>query len=266
MSRKIIDSFIFYNELPLLEMRLNELYDHVDYFVLVEMNTTFTGNSKPYYFADNRERFRKFWDKLIYITDMGQTLPKTKNPWVKEYYQRNLIREGIDKNTIPDIKGDDIVLVSDVDEIPDPEALKQTAFEKDKIYFFEQRYFYYNFSCEFDFKWKGTMGFNYDLLPDIDLNMIRKDKYRDKDERVDYVPDGGWHCSYFGGADRIIDKIEQFSHQEYNKPEYKDKEAIEERIRERKDIFLRKGLKLTENNELLDRNLPKHKNLAYFSN
>ncbi|MAH50971.1 hypothetical protein CMI37_34460 [Candidatus Pacearchaeota archaeon] len=266
MSRKIIDSFIFYNELPLLDMRLNELHEHVDYFVLVEMNVSFTGNRKPHHFLENRERYKRFWDKLIYITDMGKQLPDTNNPWRREYYQRNLIRDAIDLNTIPDLSEDDIVLVSDVDEIPSPEAIKRTAFEKDKIYFFEQRYFYYNFSSEFPFKWKGTMGFNYDLLYDVDLNMIRKDRYRDKDERVNYIPDGGWHCSYFGGEDQIIDKIEQFSHQEYNKPEYKNKETIAKRIRERKDLFAREDLELEFNDELCDRNLPKHKNLAYLSN
>ena len=62
---KIFDVFTFYNELDLLELRMNILGDSVDYFVINEANITFTGKPKPLYFAENRKRFKKWEDKII---------------------------------------------------------------------------------------------------------------------------------------------------------------------------------------------------------
>ena len=69
MTFKLIDCFIFYNELQLLLFRLEELYEIVDYFVLVESTVTFTGNAKPLYFEQHKELFHKYIDKIIHIVE-----------------------------------------------------------------------------------------------------------------------------------------------------------------------------------------------------
>ena len=64
---KIYDGFIFFNELDLLDIRLNTMYDVVDYFILVESSVTHQGTPKPYIFEENKERFSKYLDKIIHI-------------------------------------------------------------------------------------------------------------------------------------------------------------------------------------------------------
>ena len=261
MNKKIIDSFIFYNELDLLDMRLHELDSYVDYFVLVEATKTFTGRPKPLYYEENKDRFESFQNKIIYL--VVDDMPETDNAWDREHHQRNQIPAAVD--LIPDVGEGDIILVSDVDELPNPRWLPSYLehFDEKDIFVFEQRFFYYSFSCEDPSGWKGTMSFPYEMLQDVDLNRLRRDRYRRKDKRVRALPDGGWHCSYFGGADKIIDKIEQFSHQELNVSKYKNKEIIEKLIENNEDLFFRKKQNWSVNDEDTDNNLPKYKELAY---
>jgi beta-1,4-mannosyl-glycoprotein beta-1,4-N-acetylglucosaminyltransferase len=88
---RIYDAFTFYNELDLLELRLEELYDYVDYFVIVESDRTFTNIPKPYYFEDNKNRYSKYLDKIRHFKI---TSPGHKNPWDNECHQRNELKRG----------------------------------------------------------------------------------------------------------------------------------------------------------------------------
>ena len=112
----IYDCFTFFNELDLLEIRLNTLNDYVDYFVLVEATKTFTGKDKPLYYNENKERFKQFENKIIHI--IVDTYPDSTNPWVLENHQRNSIANGF-----ANCKDNDIILISDLDEIPRPELI-----------------------------------------------------------------------------------------------------------------------------------------------
>ena len=112
---------MFLNELDLLEIRLGELYDFVDKFVLVETNYTHQGNKKPYYYDENKSRFSDFNDKIIHLKiDYKSHLYKsddTQNhylpPWVNDHNQRNMIMRGLEECNYSDW-----ILMSDVDEIP----------------------------------------------------------------------------------------------------------------------------------------------------
>ena len=108
----IIDGFIFFNELDLLEIRLHELNSVVDYFVLVEATKTFSNASKPLYFSENKQRFAPFLHKIkhIIIDDM----PDGDNPWLREAHQRKMV---IDRG-FKDFASTDIGMISDADEIP----------------------------------------------------------------------------------------------------------------------------------------------------
>lgn len=118
---KIIDCFTFFNELDLLEIRLKYLYDTVDYFVIVEADSSFNGDSKEMVFKNNIDRFAPFMDKIIFVPiKMKSFENENKVAWKREEYQRNCIQEGIDKLNLKDT---DFVLISDVDEIPNKDVL-----------------------------------------------------------------------------------------------------------------------------------------------
>ena len=115
----IYDCFSYWDEDLLLDLRLNILDKHVDYFVIVEGNKTWQNNPKKLKFK--LDNFQKFKDKIIYIP--VKDMPEGDNPYKRENHQRNAISQGL-KNA-----GDeDIIIVSDLDEIPNPKKLK--LFEK----------------------------------------------------------------------------------------------------------------------------------------
>ena len=117
MSAKLYDCFTFFNELDILELRLRELDALVHRFVLVEAHITFTGHAKPLHFALNAARFGPWLDRIIHIVVDDFPLGMT-NPWQREAFQRNAVARGL-----LHAQPGDLVLVSDVDEIPKPEIL-----------------------------------------------------------------------------------------------------------------------------------------------
>ena len=267
-QRKLIDSFIFYNELSTLNMRLHELNDFVDYFVIVEADVTHAGNRKPLFYAENKGLFQAFHDKIIYY--LVDDIPEPNDAWGREFHHRNSLIRAVGQ--VPGIHSRDIVLMSDADEVPNPIYLDLARFDDDRIFVFNQRLFYYDFTCENPNGWPGTTSIPYRYFDSIDLNHMRKLKYRSKDKRVTYIPEkvsrnnhAGWHCTCFGGVDRIITKLESYSHQRYNRPKYKNRRVIERLIKEKKDLIFRRKRKyrLSANDEEADPELPKFRKLIY---
>ena len=107
---KVYDCFPFFNELDVLEIRLQELWDVVDIFVLAESNMSHSGKPKEYIFENNKERFAKYLSKIrrVAVEDM----PETKDSWVREKYQRWSLIKGL-----TDVAPEDIIITSDLDEI-----------------------------------------------------------------------------------------------------------------------------------------------------
>jgi beta-1,4-mannosyl-glycoprotein beta-1,4-N-acetylglucosaminyltransferase len=123
----IFDCFTFFNELDILETRLNEMAPVVDRFVLVEARKTFQGADKPLYFDQNKARFAPFLDKIEHVIvdfpdDLGLYRKASSQAWAREYYQRDQIAQGL-KTATPD----DLVIVSDVDEIIRASTLQQAV-------------------------------------------------------------------------------------------------------------------------------------------
>lgn len=119
---KIYDCFPFFNEIELLEWRLKILYDVVDCFVITEMGVTFQNTPKDFIFEKNIEMFKPYMEKIRYIKidDTSKALTKYKDlKWGLEYYQRDYLKKGL-----YDCDDDDVILISDVDEFPDPRVLK----------------------------------------------------------------------------------------------------------------------------------------------
>lgn len=118
----IVDAFVFGGELDLLELRLSLLESSVDYFLVVEGNRTFSGEEKRYLLEDHRGRFRPWASQIAYVKvdDLPAPLPTR---WIPEVWQRNCVLRGIAE--IGSREPDDVVLVSDVDEVPFPAALEE---------------------------------------------------------------------------------------------------------------------------------------------
>lgn len=248
----VYDCFIFFNELDLLEIRLHELDNVVDYFVLVEADRTFQNNPKPYYFEENKERFSQFLPKIIHIKldKYPYFIPifNPFNPWKLEIFQRNSILKGL-KNC----KKEDIILISDVDEIPRASLLKEVISKGvDQIYGLKMSMFLYYFNNQLiydegtllsveeakDGIWHCTALLPFKLLNEKPQK-IRKTIMRTirRKEIYKIIPNAGWHFTYIGGVQKIIEKLEAFSHSEFNNNEFKNKEKIEEQLKSGKDVL-----------------------------
>jgi len=227
----IYDCFSFFNELDLLEIRLNVLKDAVDKFVLVEAGETHAGNPKPLYFKENEARFAEFKDRIIYVCI--EKFPEIcKTDWGRENYQRNAIAEGL-KNA----KDDDTILISDLDEIPRTEKIAEYA-GTPGIKVFDQRYYayYLNYRNVLQRYWHGTRMVSYrdfchvfdgidtiknDLLPEwvnegTTASKIRCRWLPKSRGATTIIKDGGWHFTSLGDVRRLAEKVRSFAHQEYN--------------------------------------------------
>lgn len=257
------DCFAFFNELELLELRLNELDPVVDHFVLVEATRTFQKREKPLYFQQNRARFAKFLPKIIHVVvdEYPGFFAKLRVPtaWDYDNHQKEQILRGL-----RDIKDDDMIVISDLDEIPDPRKLKQ-ALERPGIHVFRQKLFYYYLNCWVqDYQepielyqgykpWNGTV-----LLSGKELRKVKTIKearnLRDKKPpQIQYVEEGGWHFSYIGGVERVIEKIEAYAHTEVNETHFKVAEKMQELMTKGEDLF---GRKITSKIVNLDESFP----------
>ena len=221
----IYDCFIFFNELDLLELRLNELDYIVDKFVIVEATKTFTNKPKPLVFQDNKEKFSRFLDKIDYL--IVDDFPEYKDdPWEYEYYQRNSIIKALN-NCSPD----DIIMISDIDEIPNPETVLKVK-DLPGIKCLEQKhyYFYVNYINKNQVSWpKGTRIVSYK-----DLTLPVNEYRYLTDIQVD---NGGWHFSYLGGVDKVKLKIDSYSHQEFNNEYFNNTEKILSALEDGVELF-----------------------------
>lgn len=240
------DCFTFFNELDLLEIRLNVLKDVVDRFVLVEARQTYSGKDKPLYFAENRGRFAVFEDRIIHL--VVESFPEGGDSWLRENLQRNFIAEGL-----KDCRDDDLILISDLDEIPDPRIFP-IRLEPDEICLLEQNMYYYflNYRDRGDPVWmSGTKALSYrtfrhgldsvdvpysTYLPESVNRGTTASKIR-MYRSCRHISNGGWHFSFLGGVDAIVRKLQSFSHQEYNTEEFLDRSRLLDCLERGRDIF-----------------------------
>ena len=251
----IYDCFAFFNELELLEIRLNELNEVVDKFVLVEATRTFQKQPKPLYFQENKHLFKDFEDKIIHIiVDKYPSFWKkfrVPTAWDYDDHQKEQILLGL-KNC----KDDDVIIISDLDEIPQAEKVKEYAYTEG-IKVFRQYfacYFLNNISKKInDYGgkakaqinengfgwWQGSVMLSYKDLKTKTKTIEKTRLQRDEREpKVKIIPEGGWHFSFIGGTERIIKKLKSWTHSnEINVNEYKNPEKIRQIITSGKSIF-----------------------------
>ena len=250
----IYDVFPFFNELDILEIRLNSLDEFVDYFFITEATTTFSGNPKNLFLSENIERFEKFKKKMIIQT--VSNVPNL-NPFERDWYQRNQA-----KNLLSGMLTDsDFMLYGDVDEIPKPESIIQASQdlnENIKIAHFAQHlnYYYLNlketsgkllsymgeYENTVNKKWLGTTISTWEYAKNFTMTELRNPEHKKVGKRID---DGGWHFSYVGGEDnvdvesRTKIKIMSAAHQELNTKKILRK--IGKQTSAHRDVFKRKG-------------------------
>ena len=228
----LIDCFIFYNELDLLNYRLNILYDQVDYFVIVESTKTHQGYDKKLYYNENKELFKNFEDKIIHVIvdDLKSSPLNYDEIWKNEYLQRNCIDKGIQRLNLKD---DDLIMIADLDEIPNP--LKIKDFKINGL--LEYDLYYYNLHTKNRNKWCKASFVDY-LTYKTKFN-CQPQSIRNCRNFENKTENAGWHLSYFGDENFIQNKLKNFAHQEFNNENYTNLEYIKNKIKESKDLYNR---------------------------
>ena len=231
---KIFDSFMYFDEETVLELRLNILDEYVDYFVIVESSFTHKGDKRNLRF--DHQKFKKFKDKIIYIT-FDEEPPEIEKNRVNmkddeamksfKYIENAILRENGQRNHI--LKGlglakdDDMILISDVDEIPNLENLDLSKINE-KIILFKQDMFYYKFNLKLpNLDWTGTKGCKKKFLKspqwlrnikDRKYPFFRLDTFFSDTKFIDIkiLLNGGWHFSNLKTASEIELKLKSYLH------------------------------------------------------
>ena len=200
---RVVDAFPFFNELEMLEIRLNVLDAVVDRFVLVESTVTFSGRPKPLWYADHRARFARWADRIEHV--IVDDSPDTGDDrWARERHQRDCVARGL-----ASCRADDVVMLSDVDEIPDPSIVATR-----RLGAYRQRYsMYYLNAVQPRVRWVGTVA-----LYAFQLAAHGAEKVRLRRGSFEIVEGGGWHFAYAMPPDRIREKLGAFSHAEHDTP------------------------------------------------
>ena len=248
----LIDAFTYFNEKELVELRIKYLDPIVDYFVIIESNITFTGKKKEWNFPEVLNSRLKNYSNKIKYHQMKVDLEKAeaeKDPrykslkghlanagrsWKVENMQRNFIKDCYKKLTT---SKDDIIIISDLDEIPSKEKIsfiKSSDFKVIAPVSFAQSLFYLNCNYLDLEQWIGSVAITGQLI-----EKYEPQTFRDYKNRISRFSDAGWSFSSFGGTKRIIEKLEAFGHVEYNLEEYKDENHIKKCIQTGGDLFNR---------------------------
>jgi len=270
---KIYDCFTFYNELDLLEMRLEILSNSVDFFVLVEANKTHSGKEKELFFQNNKEGFAKFSEKIIHVIveDMPEVVKGDR--WLLENFQREAVSRGLFS-----CQDDDLIIISDLDEIENPKQIKEAAnrlllhrhrsdqsyrlywkirswiskignygflyllkrlifhfqVRSNKMIMFKQNIYYYYLNGFVHNHWFGSRAVFYGDFK----NYYGRSAQRIRSSLANIqIENGGWHFSYLFDVDGIINKIKSFAHSEYDTKTNTDKTVVQSRVEQGRSIL-----------------------------
>lgn len=251
-ARKVVDGFIFYNELELLSYRLKVLNDLVDYFVIVESTHTFVGKEKPLIFRDNAAQYAEYSHKIIHIIvdDMPYIHPNINirmgEQWKNEEWQRNAIAAGFAK-VCDQLCESDILMITDLDEIPDPNTLRRIKYGDSNprmagvapmavdvgISILHMDLYYYNLHVKYTDKcdWPKILTYKAYQALNRSCHTIRGIT------NCPRIAEGGWHLSYFGDYEFMKNKTENWSHQEYNNSNNTNVANIADRVNRGVDLY-----------------------------
>jgi beta-1,4-mannosyl-glycoprotein beta-1,4-N-acetylglucosaminyltransferase len=219
----IYDCFLYNGEAELLDIRLNVLDTTVDHFVIVESDRTFTGKPKALRFPQQQAAFERFLPRITYVV---ASQPYT-DAWDNEHFARYQMLEGL-KACQPD----DVILICDLDEIPDPAQVLKYQHESG-IKVFEMHEYYYYLNCRSDVTCISARMLNYsDVLLSGGPHLVRQLSLYLK-----FVPNGGHHWSYLMTPEQIRKKIESFAHTEFDDERFKNETNIADAMEAGRDLY-----------------------------
>lgn len=237
---RIFDCFLFYQELDMLELRLRELAPAVDRFVLVESTRTFQLQPKPLYYAENRERFAEWNDRITHVVvdELAPLESGYDQVWSQERFQRNAILRGL-----AEADDSDIAIIADVDEIPSRDAIRLLRGQHESelysaaikstlghagIYLHIRLHYYWLDCISIQPDWFRLAASTVGHVRKVSPTGLRIEEYQ-KLPRFE-MNDCGWHFSYFGGAEAVIAKRLALSESEYICSQFLDQRLVQHRI------------------------------------
>ena len=245
----LIDAFPFFNEKELVELRVRYLNSLVDFFVIIEANITHQGKKKDWNFPKILESNLKEFSSKIQYHQLNIDLDKIKNEesWIiddikgddahrVDNFQRNYI-----KNACQKFSNEDILIISDVDEIPSKKKLEfimSCDFAKIAPIALEQ--YLFHIDCNFLRleSWKGSIATTMQVCNAYSPHQLRRAR-----NRISHFSESGWSFSSFGGPKKIKEKFEAFAHKEYNNDNFKNVDHIMNCQKTGADLFYRKTKK-----------------------
>ena len=265
---KVYDCIPFYQSNILFELRLKTLEKYVDFFVVCEATKTHSGSKKKLNF--DLKKFIKITNKIKYI--VVDNIPNKLDTKYNKYPLYNYQIDELSKVTCQ-ASDEDIIIVSDEDEIPSPEALVKFKSDKYKYGIFLQKVFYYKFNIqnltEYEGnKWPGSRICKKKFLKSFSWFRSLKTKNSKlpfwkfwKEKNIQLLENGGWHFTYLMDYNKISEKIKSSEHQEFNKIDYNNPEKIKYRIERLIDPFDRNfTLKKVEIDESFPEQIRNNKN------
>jgi beta-1,4-mannosyl-glycoprotein beta-1,4-N-acetylglucosaminyltransferase len=235
MKRRIICAFQFFNELDILKIKLEELNDVVDFFIISESNKTHSNKPKQLYFENNKDLFKKFKSKIIHqvLLDTPNDYINLKNDSTKDarynhvidvvnnhtHYPKDQVSYGNDSYEKESLyqamnfaKLDDMIILGDCDEIPKASKLQEIIdnFDDSQIYHMQHSMYYYYLNLRKNEPWHGNMVMTYKMFKEHSFCEMRQFK-----EGI-FVDNAGWHFTYMGGREAVRNKIESFGEQSLN--------------------------------------------------
>ena len=228
----IYDCFMYFDEDLLLDIRLNALDKYVKKFVITEATYTHNGSKKKLNF--DIQKFSKFKNKIEYIivdkqpSNIRELTEKDSfktreeklilNGMARDYFQRENLKKGLEN-----LNEEDLVIISDLDEIPNLKNLNSNKINNN-IVIFQQKMFYYKFNLLYDkFIWAGSKAVKYkNFISPQWLRNVKSKKYslwridtffsKKKYSNLYYVNDGGWHFTCIRSPEDLEKKLLNFAH------------------------------------------------------
>lgn len=230
---KIFDCFKFFNELELLDLRLMVLDEYVDYFVLVEANKTHTGKPKEFIFEQNKHKFSDYLDRIVYVKVEDLPDYSIDDIWQAENFQRNCITRGLG-----DAETGDKIVISDIDEIPNPNIIIQNL-DTPHVIIMTQKLFYYYVNCMQNQTWCGSVMATYKdyASPQQLRNMAIRANSNLFESSAPGISNGGWHYSFMGGPEKIRLKVENIAESHAIVDCIGDVSEIKRKIETQKDLW-----------------------------
>ena len=232
---------MYFDEDLVLDIRLNTLYDEVDEFIIAEATKNHAGEPKKLNFKI--ENFPKFKDKIKYliVEDLPSDVKFFKKGWhsnhLRDQFQRNALERGY-----RECLDEDIIMISDIDEIPNPKKIKEFKVENKYACFLQK-----NFQSKInllnvsDGAWAGTKICQKKFLKSPqwlrNLKIKKKPIWRIFNKKIQIIENGGWHFSFLKNPESIKNKITSYSHQEYNTKKFTDLDHIKDKISKGEDLF-----------------------------